>query len=233
MLTVLAILPPVGALAPTDLWAQSLQYCLLAFFVAPAAALAVPALAERLAAQVDVAGRVGRRRAALALGIEVAVTIAWRLPGPVDALARTPWLVGFEAVTLVVGGLPLWSLLTVSALRHVVHRPRRMALSAASMWSAWIAAFVVGFAGHAWYPAYATPHPGQLGVVSAQELGVVIIWLCSGAAFAPVVFSTLAAWLGGEEDDADRQLWRRTLGPGTSAPGRVSARSSRDGTGAC
>ncbi len=69
----------------------------------------------------------------------------WRTPVGVNALARHPWLVVVEAVTLVPLGMGLWLELVESPpLTPRLSRPHRVALAAVSMWTIWVLAYLVG-----------------------------------------------------------------------------------------
>jgi cytochrome c oxidase assembly factor CtaG len=185
---------PLPHYAGSAIWAETLQFCVLAFGVTPLAVLGAPAAVLRPPAP-------GRRpsppRAGvgwLALGGFVVVTVGWRVPPAIDALARSPWLLVGEAVTLVAGGWPLWEALVGSPLRAALaQRPRRMLLAALAAWSIWIFAYVVGFASEPFYAAYAG------GAMDAQELSVALLWASSALAFVPVFFLNLSRWFATED----------------------------------
>ncbi len=153
--------------------------------------------------------------------------IIWRTPLGVDAVARHGWLAGVEALTLLVAGAGLWLELVESPpLTPRLSRPHRVALAAISMWIVWILAYVVGLSHASWYPAYVHHAGTGLSVSADQQLTTGAMWLVSGCAFVPVVFSNLFRWLQSEEDPDQmlHQLVRqerrrgRALHPGQ--PGR-------------
>jgi cytochrome c oxidase assembly factor CtaG len=156
----------------------------------------------------------GRRRHPEALrsvgfaSLYLAGVVAWRIPPTVDALARHPWLVGVEAATLLLVGVGLWLELVESPpLTPRLSRPNRVALAAASMWTIWVLAYLVGLSHGSWYHAYGH-HPGVGFSLSAdQQLTTGTMWFISGCAFIPVVFWNLIRWLQSEEDP-DEELHR-------------------------
>jgi len=173
----------------------------------------------------------GRRRHSEALrtlsffGLYLAGAIIWRTPLAVNALARHPWLVGAEAVTLLVAGIGLWLELVESPpLVPRLSRPCRVALAAVSMWTIWVLAYLVGLSHASWYHAY-PHHPGSGFSLSAdQQLTTGLMWFVSACAFVPVVYWNLIRWLQSEEDPDEElhhlvrqeRIRGRTLGQGQS-----------------
>jgi cytochrome c oxidase assembly factor CtaG len=135
--------------------------------------------------------------AALFLG----VVVLWRIPPSVNSLVRHPWLVGVEAVSLLVVGVCLWLELVESPpLSPRLSRPNRVALAAVSMWAVWVLAYLVGLSHGSWYQAY-SHQPGEgLSLAADQQLTTGVMWLAFGGAFIPVIFSNLIRWLQSEED---------------------------------
>jgi cytochrome c oxidase assembly factor CtaG len=132
--------------------------------------------------------------------------IFWRTPLSVDALARHPWLLAAEAVTLVAAGVGLWLELVESPpLTPRLSRPNRVALAAVSMWTIWILAYLVGLSHGPWYPGYAHQPGRGLSLSADQQLTTGTMWFVSGCAFVPVVFWNLIRWLQTEEDP-DQEL---------------------------
>jgi cytochrome c oxidase assembly factor CtaG len=131
----------------------------------------------------------------------LAAAIVWRIPPAVDGLARHPWLVGVEAVTLLAAGIGLWLELVESPpLMPRLSRPNRVALAAVCMWTIWILAYLVGLSHVSWYHAY-PHHPGHgLSLSADQQLTTGTMWLVSGCAFIPVIFWNMVRWLQSEED---------------------------------
>lgn len=185
------------------LWAETLQFCVLAFAVGPLTVLAAPvALARgkrpgRAMPGTSPPARAWRRRAqrAAALAGFVLVTIAWRLPVAVDVLRDHHDLVALEAVTLVAGSWWFWEAIGATPARPLVAaRPARLAMAAAGVWSVWIFAYAVGFSSHPFYPSYRTGS----NPVTAQEWAVCVLWLTSAAAVLPQVFTNLVRWLAAD-----------------------------------
>ncbi len=195
-LLVLAGAPPLGSAAASQEWAAALQFALLAFGVAPLAALGGPgAVGSRRRSAAGVSARLTSGRGWPALALFFAATVGWRLPVAVNAAAAHRWLVLVEAATLVIATLPLWAALSGSPPAPALsQRPRRMALAALAVWSVWIFAYVVGFSSRPFYSGYA----GR-GGMDSQEFGVVIIFAVSALALVPVVFLNLVRWLASED----------------------------------
>jgi cytochrome c oxidase assembly factor CtaG len=140
-------------------------------------------------------------RSAVFGSLFLVMAIFWRIPPSVNALARHPWLVGVEAVTLVVTGVGLWlELIESPPLSPRLSRPKRVALAAVSMWVVWILAYLVGFSHGSWYVAYSHQSGHGFSLAADQQLTTGTMWLAFGGAFIPVIFSNLIRWLQSEED---------------------------------
>src|SRR5215472_12942434 len=212
VLVLACLLPPLATLARRYVFAESLQFCVLAMagpalivLGAPWRFLRLSGAAGRLAA----ARRDNRSfgRAAVFLVAFVAVCLAWRLPPVMDALARQPALVAPEALTLLAVGGGLWlELVDSPPLAPRLPRLGRAAVAALAMWSTWAVAYVLGFAGHAMFHAYDAAG-GSLSAVADQEIAVGLVWAVAGACFVPVVITSMLGWLAGSED-ADEEFQR-------------------------
>lgn len=203
------------------LWAETLQFGLIAFAVAPLAFQGSPgALPTRPRRHpLDRLQHSPRERRLLqggALAGFLLATIAWRLPGLVDALGAHPDLVGLEAGTVVGLTWPFWLAVAASPPSALLeHRPGRVALAGVATWSVWTFAYAVGFSGRPFYPAF--DHGAS--AVSAQEWSVFALWATSALAIGPVIFSNLVRWLTAERADAEveTELYlRRTIRSGDS-----------------
>lgn len=233
-----AALVLVWALAPLAegaraLWAETLQFGVLAFGVAPLAVLATPgALLGRHGPR----GRGGDGRLGMlhgtrlwpargwqargwqivALASFLAATIAWRLPSSVDAVAREPALVGAEAASILAGTWLFWVAVAATPPRALLEfRPARVAFAGAGAWSIWIFAYAVGFSGHPFYPAFrAGSNP-----VTAQEWSVIVLWVTSAIAIVPSAFVNLARWLSADHvvAEAETELFLLRAGSGATA----------------
>jgi cytochrome c oxidase assembly factor CtaG len=166
-------------------------------------------------------------RSVLFASLFLAGVTLWRIPLTVDALVRHPWLVGVEAVTLLMVGVGLWlELIESPPLSPRLSRPNRVALAAVSMWTIWVLAYLVGLSHGAWYHAY-SHHPGRgLSLSADQQLTTGMMWFVCGCAFIPVIFWNLTRWLQSEEDP-DVELHRlvrqdrtrgRSLDSGQTSP---------------
>ena len=219
VLVLVVLLPPLAVLARRYVFAETIQFCVLAMAAPALLVLGAPwrflrlaspgkrgtGLADRLAAT-----RRGERsflRALVFLLIFVGVALVWRLPAVIDALARQPALVAVETVTLLVAGAGLWlELVDSPPLAPRLPRPQRALVAALAMWSTWAVAYVLGFAGHAVFHAYDAAGSG-LSAVADQEIAVGLVWAVAGCCFVPVVIATLLGWLAGGED-ADEEFQR-------------------------
>lgn len=201
LLVAVSLAPPLATLARRSLIAETAQFSMLSMLCpalivlgAPWAALRLSRWADRLAVSRDRSPSFGR--ATVFLAAFIGVSVAWRLPPTLGALARLPWLVAAEAVTLLAAGAGLWLELVHSPpLAPRLSLPQRAAIAAAAMWSVWIAGYALGFSNRLEVPAYAA------GAVGAQEVAVGLVWGVAGACFLPVIFAAMVAWLGGGDLD--------------------------------
>lgn len=137
----------------------------------------------------------------------IAVTVAWRLPPVMDALADHPVLVVAELITLLAAGIGLWlELVSSPPLSPRLPNPHRAAVAALAMWSAWVVAYALGFSSHPVFHGY-DPAGGALSAVADQEITVALVWAVSALCFVPVVFVTLLSWLSAG-DNPDEELQR-------------------------
>lgn len=217
---VAAVVPPLATEAGRAVWAETLQFVLLALG-APALFVVGAAFDDRrgwhLLGRTGVArlcalDQARRRhpslvRALAFVVVDAGMIVAWRVPATVDALERHRWLLAVEAVALVVAGVGLWLELVASPpLSPRVARPWHAVLAAVSMWVIWVSSFVIGFSHVPWYRAI--DHAGiSLSAVADQEIAAGILWFSAACAFVPVVFGDIVAWLK-EGDDPDAELRR-------------------------
>ena len=146
-------------------------------------------------------------RAAGFLAVFITAGVAWRLPAVVDELARHPALAAVELVTLLAAGIGLWlELVSSPPLAPRLPNPHRAAIAALAMWSTWIVAYALGFAGHAVFHGYDGPG-SPLSAVADQQITVALVWAVSACCFVPVVFVTMLRWLS-PSDNPDEELQR-------------------------
>ena len=218
-LVIASLVPPLSTLARRYLFVESLQFSLLAM-VCPALIVlgapwrrprrprrggdtprrgsgASPRLAPRLAASLD--RWPAFLRGGVFLVVFIGVSLAWRVPPVLDALARHPGLVAAEAITLLAAGLGLW-LCLVGSLSSAppLSGGQRAAIAALAMWSTWIAAYALGFSSQPLVHAYAGD--SGLGIVADQEIAVFLVWGVAGVCFVPVIFAGLFSWLKDSDD---------------------------------
>lgn len=198
-------MPPLVEAARRSIVLQSLQFGILAFGVGSLAVLGAPTrpLTALVGRPQPAARSVSRRAAACALAGFGLVTIGWRLPPAVDAVVGGRGWLALQAATLAAGTWWLWTAVIGTPTRRAVEpRPLRVVLAGVSAWSIWVFAYVVGFAAHAFYPAFATGSTA----VGPQQVAVIVLWATSAAALVPVAFTNLALWLGREQQIAEAEM---------------------------
>ncbi len=127
--------------------------------------------------------------------------IFWRVAPVVDALVRYRWLVVVEALTLVIGGVPMFSNLIESPpMKPGTLRPYRIGISAGVMWVAWVVAYLDGMSHTSWYNVFHHTAGQGLSLAADQQLSAAAVWFISGAVFIPLIFWNLIYWLQSEED---------------------------------
>jgi cytochrome c oxidase assembly factor CtaG len=209
---VATLVPPLSRIARTWESGDALQFAVLA--------LGVPALVVLGAPwrYLGPLGRIAARRAASsrassgvpALLAQVLVVVAWRTPAAVGAVDRHVSLLALEALSLLVVGVALWLELVDSAPMVPRTVPsRRIVLATVAMWTVWIVAYVAGMAHGEGYPGFHHTAGQGLSAGADQQLATVLLFFAAAAAYLPVIFSNLFAWLGAEErTGADGSAWR-------------------------
>jgi cytochrome c oxidase assembly factor CtaG len=158
-------------------------------------------LAERIATARS--HRPGTARAWLTMIVFIAVALTWRLPVTVDAVVRHPALVIAEAVTLLAAGCALWlELVDSPPLLPRASKPQRAASAALPMWSIWASAYVMAFSHAAWFAALAHAPGHGLSTVADQQIAAFLLWAIPGLCFVPVVYFSLITWLRDSSDPA-------------------------------
>ena len=235
------LVPPAGTAARQYVFAQAVQFAVLAV-VGPA--LVVLGAPWRLGKSVTnrLASARSRRPSgsqtwAILVGF-IAVALAWRLPVAVNALVSNPLLTVLEAVTLIGTGCALWlELVDSPPLLPRISRPQRAAFAALPMWALWASAYIMGFSRTAWFTALAHPAGHGLGTMADQEIAAGLLWAIPGLCFVPVVYAALITWLrdSAEPDDELRAI--AAIRGGTEAAGprpprrlAASLRLTRDGS---
>ncbi len=217
------LVPPVGAAAREYVFAQAVQFAVLAVGAPALIVLGAPwrragTLAGRLA--VARSHRPSGTRAWLVLAAFVGVALGWRLPVAVNALVRYPPLTVVEAVMLVAAGCALWLELVESPpLLPRIPRLQRAAFAALPMWAIWASAYIMGFSRAAWFTALAHPSGSGLGTVADQEIAAGLLWAIPGLFFVPVVYFSLITWLRDSADPDDELRAVAGARGGSEAPG--------------
>ena len=233
------LLPPVATQARHYVFAQALQFGVLAFVVPALLVLGAPwraggpfggqtgaELAIRWAAARSARPAAWRPLATLA--IFLAVATAWRLPFAVDALARHWPLTLAEAVTLVGAGCALWLELVASPpLTPRISRPQRALFAAVAMWSVWAIGYILGFSGTAWFANYARPVGRGLSIMVDQQIAAALLWAVPGVVCVPLVYVCLMSWL---RDSADPDGELGAVRSGLRASGQAAPRPPRGWT---
>lgn len=217
VLVLASLLPPLGGLAHRYLWAESIQFSVLAMVGPALIVLGAPwrflrlsraggqgpptaagGLADRLAAARQ--QRTSFLRAVVFMLAFMGVGLIWRLPPVMDALARQPALALAELVTVLPAGIGLWlELIDSPPFTPRLPHPQRAAVAALSLWCTWTVAYALGFSNHAVLHAYDAAGRG-LSIVADQEITVGLVWGVAGFCFVPVVILTMGRWLTHSED---------------------------------
>jgi cytochrome c oxidase assembly factor CtaG len=193
VLVIASLVPPLSTLARRYLFVESLQFSLFAMVCPALIVLGAPRrLLDRLAATQDRGSPF--LRGLVFLVVFIGVSLAWRVPPVLDALARHPGLVAAEVITLLAAGIGLWLWLVRPApLASRLSGAQRAVIAALAMWSTWIAAYAFGFSTQPLVHAYAGG--SGPGIVADQEIAVFLVWGVAGVCFIPVIFAGLLSWL--------------------------------------
>jgi cytochrome c oxidase assembly factor CtaG len=241
LLALAVLLPPVGADARRYVFAQAVQFAVLAVAVPALVVLGAPwrrpgrtpaelagqpgevtmRLVDRLAVTRS-HRRPGMVRCLTILVGFIALAVFWRLPLAVNAMVTSPVLTVVEAVTLLAAGVALWLELVESPpLLPRIARPLRAAFAAVPMWAIWATAYIMGFSHAVWFNAIGHRPKNGLGIIADQELAAVVLWAVPGICFIPVVYFSLITWL---RDTADPDDELRAV---PTASGEAKPRSPR------
>ena len=207
------LIPPLSGTASRFEYGEALQFSLLAIVVPALVALGAPwrrlGLARAAEAETArLADRVADRRQrhrelpwSLAfIALDLAVVVAWHVPGAVAGVSEHRWLIPLEGLVLLAFGLGLWLELVPSP--PLVPRSgylRRAVLAAFAMWTFWILAYILGLSNHAFYPNF-THAPGGLSPAADQQIASAVLWFVAAANFVPVIFWNAMMWLRTDED---------------------------------
>jgi cytochrome c oxidase assembly factor CtaG len=234
VLAVGVLVPPAGTAASQHVFAQAVQFAVLAIAAPALVVLGAPwrllagllgkggtNLADRVA--IARSHRRSPARPLLVLMTFIVVALAWRLPVAVNALVRYPALTAGEAVSLIGTGCGLWLELVESPpFLPRITRPQRAAFAALPMWALWASAYIMGFSGTAWFSALAHPAGHGLGTVADQEIAAGLLWAIPGLCFIPVVYVCMITWLrdSADPDDELRGVPDPRRAPGLPRPPR-------------
>lgn len=156
------------------------------------------------------AGNPSFTRSLAVLAAFAAVSVAWRLPAVIDAVARDPGLAAAELASLLIAGVALWLELVPSPPFRPRGRGLHQAVTAAfAMWLIWIIAFIQGSASRGVFHAYRYHSGGPLSAVADQELATALLWAVAAICFMPVIFTSAYCWLH-DGDNVEAELERAT-----------------------
>lgn len=148
------------------------------------------------------------RRAYVVTTLFCLMAVVWRTVPVVDSLVKHPWLTSLESVLLVGIGALLWvDLIESPPLKPATTRPFRLGMSAVSMWTVWVLAYLGAMSRDSWYPAFVHLAGHGVSFAADQQLSAGLMWFLSASAFLPVVFWNLIHWLSSEENP-DEELYR-------------------------
>ena len=211
---VVALLSPLDAGAAYLFTMHMLQHMLLMLVAAALFALSVPPGLIGWAYS-----RPGVRRVLRAIWSPVpafvlfnGVLLAWHLPAAYDATLRTPWVHAAEHVSFVVTGVIFWGVI-VSPAPALVRAPlgMRFALLIGADILNFVLGFVLTFAGHPFYTAYAAvPRLWGLSAIDDLHLGGVLMWVMGQMMYLIPVLILLNVI-----------LWRDTGRGGSVRPARM------------
>jgi cytochrome c oxidase assembly factor CtaG len=218
------LVPPAGTAARQYVFAQAVQFAVLAVVVPALVVLGAPwrlgtSLTNRLASARS-HRTAGARTWAILVGF-IAVALAWRLPAAVNALVSNPLLTILEAITLIGVGCALWLELVESPpLLPRISRPQRALFAALPMWALWASAYIMGFSRTTWFRALAHSPGHGLGTVADQEIAAGLLWAIPALCFVPVVYVALISWLrdSADPDDELRAIVGTRGGTGAAGP---------------
>jgi len=221
-LAVGVLVPPGGTEATHYVFAQGVQFAVLAVVVPALIVLGAPWPLGRAGTRFANLISPGLSSPRVSTGILVgylAVVLAWRLPVAVNALVKYPALTVAEAVTLIAVGCALWlELVDSPPSRPAISRPLRALFAALPMWAIWASAYVMGFSRAIWFTALA--HRSGLSTVADQQIAAALEFAIAGLSFVPVVYVSLITWL---RDSADAGDQPRVAAGGTDQQGRAPA----------
>lgn len=224
-IAVVILVPPVGALARRNVFAEAVQFGLFATVIPALFVMGAPwrlmglgqpgrlrQLRNRSQLVRFVSPRPGGQAAGhalLVLLLFVLAVIGWRLPVSVNALARVPGLAVAEFVVFLTLGTALWLELVESPpMLPRLSRPLRGLTALLPMWSIWVLAYILGFSHSEWYSAYRVAGTGAVG---DQELATAAMWAIPAICFIPFIYSTIFRWL--HEPIPDAELEKITAEP--------------------
>jgi cytochrome c oxidase assembly factor CtaG len=200
-LLVVGLTPPLSTAASRYALFEALQFSVFAVIVPGLLCFAAPwrliGLGRPLVRMQARRLRHDRLRdAALVVVPALALEALWRSTVLVDHLAQHRWLAFVEAAMLVPAGTAIWAELVRSPpLSPRLPAHARIAVSAVSMWTIWIAAYVVGLTNSDAYRVYASVAHRSLSVAADQQLTAGLLWAVAAIAFMPIAFANLMTWL--------------------------------------
>jgi cytochrome c oxidase assembly factor CtaG len=213
ILVLAVLLPPAGSYARQYAFIQALQFVIFAVAAPALLVLGAPwaspgdagragpgsRLVAGLADRRVPAGRSADRVAVARLLAFIALSIAWRLPVVLNALAATPGLAAAEMVTLVAAGCGVWLELARPNSTRKPAGPLRAAIAALAMWTIWVIAYITGMSQVTQAPAHAQAAARTLSVAADRQLAAGIMWAVPTIFFLPAIYAIFVGWIGKRE----------------------------------
>ena len=247
LMVLLALVSPMGYWSQQLIWVRNLQDVVLAVVAPALIVLGAPWLPlargaglgrrthhqdeDESAVAGDGDGQTGGRSAQpgwrpLPILVTVVFCVTWwvwHLPGPFDAVLRSPALYAAEVLIYLAVGILFWlQLIGSRPLSPQLAPLNRVALLVAAAASGTVLGLVRAYGPGVAYPAYLGLGHSVSSVVSAQQAGGAILWVIPLIPFSIVAVALAVRWLEDDEAgvtaaDFDRLLKHKSAWP--SRPG--------------
>ena len=228
LLTLLAVISPMGYFSDVYIWVRALQFLLVAMVATGLMVLGAPWQALRIAVRRDRSVRQpGASRAADAgqgpsrpvpgirdrtpyllarpgaavIAVNV-VWLGWQLPVLYDAAKTNSAIAGASHLTCLGAGIVFWLQLIGSRPLSPVATPlRRLRLVVGTVGAMTILGMVLVFGSAVVYPVYANSAHHLMTVLDDQQLSGAVLWMGSLPPLITVAVVLLMRWLSDEESE--------------------------------
>jgi putative membrane protein len=228
LLTLLAVISPMGYFSDVYIWVRALQFLLVAMVATGLMVLGAPWQALRIAVRQDrsvrqpggsragdagqgpwrrVPGMRGRTPYLLArpgtavIAVNV-VWLGWQLPVLYDAAKTNSAIASASHLTCLGAGIVFWLQLIGSRPLSPVATPlRRLKLVVGTVGAMTILGMVLVFGSAVVYPVYANSAHHLMTVLDDQQLSGAVLWMGSLAPLITVAVVLLMRWLSDEESE--------------------------------